>query len=334
MKQQPIFSRLMGLETEYAIRFRSSSGVQQVTLYRALLSALRQRLPLVSGSSLEEKHFTANGGTIGFERVSHSGGFGLIECATPECRGPRELITWQRAQDRLVMQCAQDCNDEANFFLVKNSRDSQGNVYGSHENYAIRVGPIAIWFWRFFALVASVMSIGFWLLVIPAMIAFALCYMLVAGIAYLFIASIADQNAKQALKTKLFGDGFAGDEDACPFPQWMETTINRLTMGLCLPGLLLISFAGKFFVYGKTARKLTPFLVTRPILSGSGWLDSDGKFWLAQKAPAIRSIIGPLMSEDYPLFSVAHLFDTCLVGFSTLLNYLPFWVAIIACKFA
>ena len=320
MSQKQGISRLMGLETEYAIRFHGPQGrsVSQVKIYRAILKKFRARLPLCSGSSLEEKHFTANGGTIGFERVNHAGGFGLIECATPECRSPRELITWQRAQDRLLMQCTEQYAEQPGSLgtvaLVKNSRDSQGNVYGTHENYSIRVGPIAIWFLRIVVILASSMSILAWVFLIPAIFLFVLMYWGFAGLIYLAVRSRFKPSDKQRLYRNLFGDGFTEDEDLMPIPRWLESRLNNFVMLSCWPGLRLICFTAKHCVYRQHVRAIAPFLATRSIFSGSGWLDSKGRFWLAQKATAIKSFVGPMNHDDYPLFSIAHFLDTCLVG--------------------
>ena len=42
-----------------------------------------------------------------FEAERPAAGGGLIEGATPECRGPREVLVYQRAQDRLEDRTAQ-----------------------------------------------------------------------------------------------------------------------------------------------------------------------------------------------------------------------------------
>ncbi len=60
---------------------------------------------------------------------------GLIEGATPECRGPLQVVRYQRAQDQLLSQCARLAEVDGEFSLVKNDRDAAGNVYGAQENY-------------------------------------------------------------------------------------------------------------------------------------------------------------------------------------------------------
>jgi proteasome accessory factor A len=56
--------------------------------------------------------------------------------------------------------------------------------------------------------------------------------------------------------------------------------------------------AGALFVllrlvaFRRVRRRLLPFLISRPILAGAGMLDGDGRFLLADKGPAINSVLG------------------------------------------
>jgi proteasome accessory factor A len=107
MKPRPIFRRLVGLETEYAIRHRPLASRRgpppsRYQLYLAMIAALRQRVLAVDAHHFKQGVFTANGGAVWFERVQYAGGHGLIEGATPECRTPRQVLTYQRAQDHLL----------------------------------------------------------------------------------------------------------------------------------------------------------------------------------------------------------------------------------------
>ena len=78
---------------------------------------------------MKEGVFHAAGGAVWFETERPAVGGGLIEGSTPECRSPRQLVAWQRAQDELLAEAA----DEAfggSVRLIKNDRDAAGNVYG------------------------------------------------------------------------------------------------------------------------------------------------------------------------------------------------------------
>src|SRR5262245_25642704 len=138
-----IFDRLVGLETEYAIRYRPRDAAARPTnyeLYSLLIGALAEKLPTASASEVGQGKpgiFLANGGAVWFERNRFRQGVGLIEGCTPECRGPRQLVSCQRAQDRLLSETARAATDAGEFSLLKNCRDSQGNSYGAQENYEV-----------------------------------------------------------------------------------------------------------------------------------------------------------------------------------------------------
>src|SRR5687767_4573497 len=103
------FERLVGLETEYAIRFRGPSGEKAINnrdVYLSLVETLKQRLLTVPAAGPKDGVFLANGGAVWFEAVHASGRAGLIEGATPECRGPRQAVVYQRAQDHLLADAA------------------------------------------------------------------------------------------------------------------------------------------------------------------------------------------------------------------------------------
>src|SRR5262249_10454857 len=62
---------------------------------------------------------------------------GLIEAGTPECRGPSEVVLYQRAQEDLLVRAipivARRLDGELT--LLKNCRDAAGHTYGAQENY-------------------------------------------------------------------------------------------------------------------------------------------------------------------------------------------------------
>ena len=136
-----VFQRLVGLETEYALRHPAISdpGKPQVRfrLYEAVVTTLQSRCPTVPARHFKEGIFTANGGAVWFEAERPAAGGGLIEGATPECRGPREVVAYQRAQDRLLSECAAAHGVQ----LLKNDRDAFQNVYGAQENYEAVLAP-------------------------------------------------------------------------------------------------------------------------------------------------------------------------------------------------
>src|SRR4029450_10852649 len=92
--------------------------------------------------------FLANGGAVCFERARFHRQTGLVEGSTPECRGPRQLLICQRAQDRLLAETAEQAAAGGEFRLLKNCRDSRGQTYGAQENYEAvlaRGWRLALW---------------------------------------------------------------------------------------------------------------------------------------------------------------------------------------------
>ena len=125
-----LFDRLTGLETEYAIRFTGDSGGvrhPRFSLYRRVIASLHDRIPLARARHFKEGVFVANGGAVWFEAERLSGEGGLIEGSTPECRGPRQLVAYQRAQDAMLRDAASRSPGEP-IVLIKNDRDAKDNV--------------------------------------------------------------------------------------------------------------------------------------------------------------------------------------------------------------
>ena len=61
--------------------------------------------------------------------------------------------------------------------------------------------------------------------------------------------------------------------------------------------------------FARVRRQMLPFLVSRPIVSGSGMIDDDGNFQLADKAPAMNCVIGlGGFVGDRPILSLGHFF--------------------------
>ena len=134
----PLLERLIGLETEYAIRFRPREGLDKSPsrfhLYQALIARVGRHVLTAPAKHFKEGVFLANGGAIWFETERPAAGGGLIEGATPECRGPREVLRYQRAQDQLLSQCAHLSDVDGHLSLVKNDRDAQRScLRGSGE---------------------------------------------------------------------------------------------------------------------------------------------------------------------------------------------------------
>ena len=110
----------------------------------------------------------------------------MIEGATPECRGPRQVLIYQRAQDHLLSESARSAAVAGHFQLVKNDRDAQGNVYGAQENYEAQIGTgLGLFAWRAGLVLMFPLVVLYWITFF-VMIALLLGYLALAGIIYLF----------------------------------------------------------------------------------------------------------------------------------------------------
>ena len=132
-----VFQRLIGLETEYALLTPNAADQPRLNrhaVFHELVAALRTKIPCAAARNMKEGVFHAAGGAVWFETERPALGGGLIEGSTPECRSPRQLLAWQRAQDEMLAEAADTAFGGA-IRLIKNDRDAAGNVYGTQENY-------------------------------------------------------------------------------------------------------------------------------------------------------------------------------------------------------
>ncbi len=84
--------------------------------------------------------FMANGGSVSYEtRTGDHQIRGLVEGATPECRSPLTLLSYQTAQDELFTEATHRAFGAHAAKLLKNSADAFGHSYGQQENYEVEV---------------------------------------------------------------------------------------------------------------------------------------------------------------------------------------------------
>jgi len=100
-----VLDRLLGLETEYAIRF-TASGNARPTNAQVFDAYAKQVASMVAchPGMRDHEQFLANGGVLHYERRPAAMSDGLVEGGTPECRGPSTALVYQRAQDALLEQ--------------------------------------------------------------------------------------------------------------------------------------------------------------------------------------------------------------------------------------
>jgi len=305
-----VFQRLIGLETEYALFAPAAEGQLRKSrhaIFVELVAALRRKIPCARARNMKEGVFHAAGGAVWFETERPATGGGLIEGATPECRSPRQLLAWQRAQDELLAEAA-EAAFAGNTRLLKNDRDAAGNIYGAQENYEATLATgwrLAAWRTALVLLLPLAMFTWLLLWLIDVSVA---CYAVAATVVYLAAEQISLR--PERLSRLLFGCSVKELASQTPTgPAWLEAFLSVVARVLTAPlaGCLFCALWWTAFV--RIRRQLTPFLISRPIVSGSGMLDDGGGFWLADKAPAINCLsgFGGLLGER-PIFCLGHFF--------------------------
>lgn len=302
---EPIFDRLVGLETEYAIRFRpgvsTRSRPAKCRFFAALVTCLERLTPTVAAKHFKEGQFLANGGAVWFETPDYTRDAGLIEGSSPECRGARQVVSYQRAQDRLLSQAAGQADMDGEFSLVKNSGDSRGNKYGAQENYEANLA--AGWrliFWRA-GLVATLPLafltwVGLYFFIVTLIV-----YLLTAG-ALGLLCGLVSPRARQFLLGEF-------TEIRWLPPGWLGKSLLVFERLLTAPLASAVFLLSWLFAFRPTRDRLLPFLVSRAVIGGAGTIDRDGRFLIADKASSLNCVCGfGGFLKDRPIFTFGHFF--------------------------
>ena len=263
------------------------------------------------GDREEPNHqfFVQNGGAFYYEFLPTAADGGLLEGATPECSSPRELLTYQRAQETLLIRALPLATEKlaqqgiiGDFGLLKNCRDAEGHTYGTQENYATELasGP-ALWCYRLVALLSLpgifALALVMIALVIVMLLLF-LCFMIVWGVSKVVLGFLELFLPPRKFWRRLrHGIGrlgsavdgwFSGTENPhnslAQFFLYIGTAIN---LPLLYPYALTLRVLG----FRKQRRAMTAFLASRCIWSGAGTVLDDGTFALAEKGVDLRGLM-------------------------------------------
>ncbi len=307
-----VFRRLLGQETEYAIRFRSLASQAEASsgagrpghsrIFQAFRYAIRRIVKTRPGEWLFflENFFTENGGAFNYEALPYAPEAGLIEGATPECHSPHELLLYQRAQEALLLRARPDASrylerrgHRGELGLIKNCRDAEGHIYGAQESYeveiargwrlgllravtAISLGPAVLWWLLYLLLVSALVIVA---LLVPAIawLAYGLVYLLV----YLTVGGLGEVLGLHALAAPLIGLRRLRASVARWIGSLAESeALHRLAAWgeylLVYPftylGVLPYGVALHALAFRRERRLLSAFLISRPVLSGAGTL--------------------------------------------------------------
>src|ERR687897_195388 len=123
--------RIFGLENEYGVTC-TLRGQRRLSPDEVARYLFRRVVSWGRSSNV----FLANGARLYLDVGSHP------EYATPECDSILDLVTHDKAGERILEQllvsASQQLHDEGirgSVYLFKNNTDSAGNSYGCHENY-------------------------------------------------------------------------------------------------------------------------------------------------------------------------------------------------------
>jgi hypothetical protein len=170
-------NRVFGIETEYAVIYhpgrRETARPTNLEIYQLFESLLGRHVRCLprAFSLLRSKpgRFLENGASFHYEATPKDFEHGLIEMASPECRDPFTLLSCERAKDQLVETLCSEVNQRLPLMgysgeirIGKNNVDSQGNTFGSHENYWVE-DPLS----SYRKLLLLPLWMGLWILSIP-----------------------------------------------------------------------------------------------------------------------------------------------------------------------
>jgi len=316
----PHEGRLMGLETEYALRISANSDDSVSALshrdaYESICRSLCSRLPAAEADPVEGAKlgwFLGTGGAVWFESLMPTSDVGLVEGATPECRRVRDLVACQRAQDRLLSEAAQ----QSGVSLIKNCHDADGNVYGAQESYEVPFGPESrLRWWRY----------GCFLVVLPCAILLQLgaiagicCLLLTLPITALihqlrclFVSSPQTRQASFDFWVgRSWRKGWNGFD--VPLGGWLGKSVLRLAQLLAFPVTCAVFLLLHVTDLPRIHRQLCAFLVTRMLFTGAGRVLSDGSFLMAEKAEAVNCVTG-LPEYSRPMLSIGQFIKPAIV---------------------
>ncbi|HYT91907.1 MAG TPA: proteasome accessory factor PafA2 family protein [Gemmataceae bacterium] len=281
-----MFDRLVGVETEYALRCSAhgtdGGRLTNAALFERLRANVARKVPVAPAIVPENGWFLASGGSLKMERLpfySFMPSSGLVEGATPECRGPRQLLLYQRAQDVLLSRAARG-EGTTDAVLLKCNHDGHAHHFGCHENYEATVATgIRLLVWRVTLVVA--LPVLFLLL-------------LVADVAALLLCAVPSLLLRPLLSRS---------------PRAAQVAAWALSWLVCLCRLPLQVAA--LMLLGPTAfvrvrRQLLPFLMSRCVIAGTGMVHRDGRFTLSPRASTLRSLCGLSAAAWRSVFYFCH----------------------------
>lgn len=320
-----MLDRHMGLETEYAVRRLGTNRfpLGNLFLFRALMSAMKPHCDQIKGRDFSitgERYFVQNGGAFYYEALPTAMDGGLVEGVTPECTSPRELLIYQKAQERLLVSALRHAeralphssDEDCRFGLLKNCRDAYGHVHAAQENYEVDIATG----WRLNLLRAGLLALA------PAIVPVALLLWattfiwIVPALAYSIVRSAVRARSRARVSQ-------TAEETFWSVVQRMARPLVFLEISLWAPVTWTLNRLFSMLAYREIRRGAMAFFVSRAIVCGAGTLLADGRFVIAEKAGVIRRVLRVTNSpNDRPLIDTGNLFKRFMAP--TTLRFRPF----------
>ncbi len=151
--------KIIGTETEYGIIVQGAKEMDPVSTSMLLVNSFdtgqtlrsiwdyAEENPLMDARGFEmkgEKEHPTPEDNRAINRILPNGGrfyvdYAHPEYSTPECTNARDLVTYEKAGDRVLNLSRERANqlspEQKNIQVYKNNSDGKGNSYGCHENY-------------------------------------------------------------------------------------------------------------------------------------------------------------------------------------------------------
>jgi proteasome accessory factor A len=233
--------------------------------------------------------FVENGGAVCYEFVPLDIRGGLFEASTPECRGPGQLLLYQKAQEEMLLDAVEEAKVELvahhqveELGLIKNCRDAQGHIYGAQENLDAELAR-GLWLWLYRVGLAALIP---FVLIFTLFTWVILLTILILGIAILpaiFLLVVSEQIIPRLhpLIERVLGEN--GLFERAFFRLTLADHLVAWPLGSAY-SLLLMATGFRRFRRGGFA-----FLASRCLLSGAGSVTDDGGYTLSEKGPSIVS---------------------------------------------
>jgi len=289
---------ILGLETEHVVLYvpegsqRGTSGNEYASrppfdlLQPVLFDCLLEGRKAAVSSGIKGGYFLENGGLVHLEIfLQTQADAPILEVCTPECRNPWDLLTYSRAYDEILEETSRRSEIalrkhgyKGRIAFGKNNLDARGVGFGCHENYLVHT--------RQTRLQQIIRALCTPLLLLCYFPVFLLCvFVLLLGLSWLILTKI---KFIEDLASNIF--------------QWVKTRYPRLidywhvgyyaaSTALLYPFIQGYSLLVRFLAFGSLMRRLTPFLITRQILTGSGTLNfRKGAYELSQRASLTKKL--------------------------------------------